>query len=235
MESVFVQGIAGFVAGLAVFVGGIWLLMALVLGARLSYFVTASVTLGFILIMGTVWSIGDVPLGPVGQQPEWERIGIAEAGGSIDFGPAAQYPDGGWREFNAEDSSETAKAGELEGAAGKVLGDAIADDKIKAFAYAEQATSDKESLRLFVSGDDEYGAITFVPRPALEGDFEFDLSKVEVPDKDAKVIVVMKYDPGNPFGKARMITAGTFLLFVGHLFGLSRMESKARKRQKAEA
>lgn len=235
MESVFVQGIAGFIAALAVFVGGIWLLLALVLGARLSYFVTASVTLGFTLLMGLVWSVGDVPLGPVGQLPEWENVGIGETVGDIGFGPASQYPDGEWREFDSEDSTETAKAGELEGAAGKVLKTAIADGTIKAFSNSEQATSDKDSLRLLVSGDDEYGAITFEPRPAGEGDFEFDFSDVDVPEKDAKVFVVMKYDPGNPFGKARMITAGTFVLFVGHLFGLSRSESRARKRKQAEA
>ena len=41
--------------------------------------------------------------------------------------------------------------------------------------------------------------------------------------------VVMKYDPGDPLGQARMITAGTFLLFVLHLFGLSRAERKTKR------
>jgi hypothetical protein len=39
----------------------------------------------------------------------------------------------------------------------------------------------------------------------------------------------MSYDPGNPSRPARTITAGTFLVLVGHLVGLSRAEKRARR------
>jgi hypothetical protein len=44
----------------------------------------------------------------------------------------------------------------------------------------------------------------------------------------------MEFDPGNPLGKARMITLGTFVLLVLHMFGLARSERKVKQRPGAE-
>lgn len=236
MDSVFVQGITGFIAAILVFCGSIWLLLALVLGARLAYFVSASVTLSFILIMGVVWSIG-TPLGPVGQLPSWNSVGVGESAGDVQFGPLSEYPDGGsWRVPSEEDSAEAAKAAELEGDATEVLAEAIAEEKITAFPAADDAQVDGDSTRLLEQDGTEFGAVTFgaVPLPTpTAGAPTPDVVPEDVVDPDAQAIVVMEYDPGNPLGKARMITAGTALLFIGHLIGLSRMERSARKKRGA--
>jgi hypothetical protein len=55
-----------------------------------------------------------------------------------------------------------------------------------------------------------------------------------VTPEDATMVVVMKYDPGNPLGKARMIAGGTFLVFALHLFGLSRAERKVKRETETE-
>ena len=74
---------AAFVSAMLVFVGSAFLLLALILGPKLAYFVTASITLAFTLIMGVVWSIN--PLGPLGEAPEWVPIGANEDAAAIEF------------------------------------------------------------------------------------------------------------------------------------------------------
>ncbi|HVF54256.1 MAG TPA: hypothetical protein VNC78_11735 [Actinomycetota bacterium] len=231
MDSVFVQGIAGFIAALIVFCGSIWLLLALVLGARLAYFVSASVTLAFILLMGVVWSVG-TPLGPVGVLPSWGNVGIAPTADQIDFSAASQYPDGGgWHEPDAEDTLQITQAGELEGDATEVLEKAIEDEKIDEFTSTSQAKANRELARLIEVNGVTYGAVTFEPVPLAEGVQPSE----DDPDPDARVVVVMEYDPGNPLGKARLITAGTFVVFVAHLLGLSLIERRAKKRDDGKA
>lgn len=236
MDSVFVQGIAGFVAAILVFCGSIWLLLALVLGARLAYFIAASVTLSFVLMMGIVWSVG-TPLGPVGQLPSWNSVGVGESPTDVDFGPIGAYPDGGgWRAPAEEDQAETSKAAELEGDATETLADAITAKEVTAFTAADQARVREDSTRLLEQDGTEYGAVAFeaVPPPTpTPGAPTPTVAPENVVDPDAQAIVVMEYDPGNPLGKARMITAGTALLFAGHLFGLARMERAARSRRTA--
>ena len=95
MDVPFISGMAAFVSSILIFCGSAFLLMMLVMGARLAYFVTASITLAFVLILGIVWSIN--PLGPVGQLPNWEPIGLGQDASAIEFGPASAYPDDPWR------------------------------------------------------------------------------------------------------------------------------------------
>ncbi len=63
MDTIFVEGLATVVAAVIVFCGSVFFLLSLVVGARLAYFITASVTLAFLSIMGVVWSVN--PLGPL--------------------------------------------------------------------------------------------------------------------------------------------------------------------------
>ncbi len=63
MDAIFVEGVAAVLAGIIVFCGSVFFLLSLVVGARLAYFITASVTLAFLSIMGVVWSVN--PLGPL--------------------------------------------------------------------------------------------------------------------------------------------------------------------------
>jgi hypothetical protein len=213
VDITFVKGVAGFIAALVVFCGSIWFLMSLVLGPKLAYFITASVTLGFTLIMGAVWSF--VQLGPVGQLPEWRPVAITEDdASSLSFGPASSYPDDPWRVPDENDENETTKAAELETDAADYLESALENDEITAFDGVSDATADKESVRLFDQDGTEYGAITFEAQAGEDG---------------GPVIAVLEYDPGNPLGKARLITVGTLVLFLLHLFGLSRSERRTKE------
>ena len=231
MDLIFIEGIAVTIAALIVFFGTIWLLMSVVMGGRLAYFVTASVALGFIFIMTLVWSYG-TPLGPVGVMPEWHGVDIAESATEIkDLGPAAEYPEEPWEVPDKDDPADTTKAAELESAAVDYLEKQIEEDAGGDFVQANDATVTSDTARLLTQGDVEYGALTLEAAAAAITKFnEADDDQLDtITPKDATAVVVMRYDPGNPLGKARKIAAGTFLVFALHLFGLSRAERKTKK------
>ncbi len=215
MDATFIEGLGAVVAGVIVFCGSIFLLLSMVMGGRLAYFVTASITLAFLVMMGVVWSLpAQSPLGPVGKLPEWDPLDIAPAGQPLDFGAASAYPGGPWIKVDTEDQAEAAKGSELESAASDYLETAIQDDKIGTFESATDATPNTDLTRLLQQGDSEFGAVTLEPTEGAKG---------------RETVVVMRYDPGNPLGPPRLITAGTFLLLALHLFGLSRAERRARR------
>ncbi|MGH2755917.1 MAG: hypothetical protein ACRDLB_15995 [Actinomycetota bacterium] len=229
MDTTFLTGSAAFLSAVIVFCGSVFLLLAFVLGARLAYWVTASVTLAFVFIMGAVWSYG-TPLGPVGQLPDWEPVDLGTSAGQLDFGPAADYPDGDWHSADPENDAEVAQQSELEPASGDYLETQIAEGEVESFARIDDAIIQEDSALLLESGGDVYGAITYEEIEIEEGDEE----TPEPEGTGEPVIVVMSYDPGNPSGPARKITAGTFLVLVGHLVGLSRAERKARRERETD-
>jgi hypothetical protein len=217
MDTTFLTGSAAFLAAITVFVGSVFLLMALVMGARLAYMITATVTLAFVFMMALVWSYG-TPLGPVGQLPEWHPVDIGTDAASLGFGPAADYPQG-WEVPEEGDAA----ASELQTAATDYLDSAITDGKIDAFEDAGDAVLDPESVRLIEQDGTLFGGATMT---GVEG--------TETEDAQP-VIAVMEYDPGNPSGTARRIAAGTFVVLAAHLVLLSRMEKKAaRKKQQTD-
>ena len=213
MSIEFVTGMSAFVSAVIIFIGSAFLLLMLVMGARLAYWVTASVTLAFLLIMGVVWSIN--PLGPVGEMPSWNTVAVAEDANELDFEAAAQYPEDPWRAANEEDAAETAQVAELESAATEAFAEAL-DKGDLPFAATDSVVAAEDGTVLLDQGGTKYG-----------------MTKLEVTNVLTEPVgvahVVMKYDPGDPLGQARMITAGTFLLFVLHLFGLSRAERKTKR------
>lgn len=206
---IFIEGIAAVAAAVIVFCGSVWLLLMLVLGGRLAYFVTATVTLGVLLIMGVVWSINQ--LGPVGELPSWSEVAVANTAAEADFGPAASYPGGPWQTVNRDDAREAAKASELESEAATVLEDAIAKGTVTTFDSASDALVTTDDTKFLDQDGKTYGGVTF-----------------EDTDKTKSAVVFASYDPGNPLGPAREITAGILVLFLLHLFGLSRVEKRAK-------
>jgi hypothetical protein len=228
MDLLFIEGVAAVVAAVTVFIGSIFLLLAVIMGPRLAYFVSASITLAFVFIMTLVWSYG-TPLGPSGQLPEWNPVALAETAGEIEFGPAAQYPEGPWKAPAEEDAAAKTRAAELESAAIDYLADAIQEKEGGEFLAETDASVVTESARLLSQGEDQYGALELEPSQAAKDKAaEADPDQSVTPD-DATLIVVMKYDPGNPSGKARMLAGGVFLIFALHLFGLSRAERRSTK------
>ena len=227
MDAITLEGYGVFISALIVFCGSIWLLLSVVLGSRLAYFITASVTLAFVLIMGAVWSF--TQLGPVGVAPSWTALGVGEDPTEIDFSGASSYPDGDWRPPGAENEEDVTHASESEGAASEALTAAIDDDEITTFApEGDEEEVDPiatpDSTRLLEQNDKLYGATLFqagvaedaaAPEPAQVGD-------------PGTVLVVTEFDPGDPYGLPRKITLGVLVLFILHLVGLSRAESKAK-------
>jgi hypothetical protein len=229
MDLIFIEGVAAVVCGFIVFVGSVWLLLAVIMGARLAYFVTASVAIGFIFIMTLVWSYG-TPLGPVGKMPEWNGVDLQESASQLKFGPATEYPEGGWEAPAKEDQEALTKAAELESAAIDYLAEQIQEKKGGGFVAETDATVVEDSALLLTQGEEQYGALeleasTAAVDKAKEADPE-QLPTITSPD--STLVVVMKYDPGNPLKKARTIALGTFIVFALHLFGLSRAERKTK-------
>lgn len=230
MDLLFIEGVAAVVASIIVFVGTVWLLLTVIMGARLAYFVTASVTLGFIFIMTLVWSYGD-PLGPVGVMPEWNGIDVAESASDVEgFGPAAEYPEGQWEPPSEDDQKELTQAAELDSAATDFLQERIEEGEGAGFTSSSDASVAADSQRLLTQGEKQYGAVTLeASSGAVEKYEEADDDQLDtITPADATAVVVMEYDPGNPLGKARKIAGGTFLIFALHLFGLSRAERKSK-------
>ncbi|MDP9067518.1 MAG: hypothetical protein M3N53_04085 [Actinomycetota bacterium] len=222
MDIPFISGMAAFVSSIIIFCGSAFLLLMLVMGARLAYFVTASITLAFTLIMGIVWSIN--PLGPVGQLPEWDPVGIGTDPSQVEFNQATSYPESPWHPPDTEDDVEVARIAELASAAQDYVTTASAEEGVEGLPQIIESANvvDDEATLLLEQDGIEYGATT-----------------LEVVGADAdqtyEVLVVMQYDPGNPLGQARMITLGTLVLFVLHLVGLSRSEKRARRREPVPA
>jgi hypothetical protein len=218
MDTAFFTGGAAFLSAILIFVGSAFLLLMLILGARLAYWITATVTLAFVLVMTVAWSVN--PLGPVGQLPEWDPIQIAEDPSGIEeLGPASEYPDEPWRP-PGEDEVESAQAAELESGATEYFTQALNEGEID-FTTGSTTTAVSDDTRLLTQGDEEYGMTRLeVINPADE--------------VEGEVVVAMRYDPGNPLGLARSIAIGTLVLFVLHLFGLSRVERRM-KQERVEA
>jgi hypothetical protein len=208
---IFIEGVAAVGSAVIVFAGSVWLLLMLVTGARLAYFITATVTLGVLLIMGAVWSITEPPLGPAGEPASWSSVAVADTPQEADFGPAAEYPDGPWQTVNRDDSKESAKASELESEAGDALEEAISKDQVTTFDTASDALANADETKFLEQDGTLYGGVTF-----------------EDTEKTKSAVVFASYDPGNPLSTARQITGGVFLLFVLHLILLSRIEKKAK-------
>jgi hypothetical protein len=219
MDTAFFTGGAAFLSAILIFVGSAFLLLMLIVGPRLAYWITASVALAFILVMTVAWSVN--PLGPVGQLPEWDPVEVAEDPSAIEeLGPASEYPDEPWRAPNEDDEVESAQAAELESGAIEYFTEALDEGEVE-FTTGSTATAVSDSTRLLTQGEEQYGMTRLeVINPADE--------------VEGEVAVAMKYDPGNPLGMARSIAIGTLILLVLHLFGLSWAERHVRE-ERAEA
>jgi ABC-type transport system involved in multi-copper enzyme maturation permease subunit len=215
-----VIGFAAVFSAVLIFCGSVWMLLTLVIGSRLAYFVTASITFAFIAIMGAVWSYGTQPLGPVAKQPQWLPTAIGASPADVNFGPAAQFPNAPWFVADTTDAAKSAQASALQSAASNYLQAQIDAGKIKTYSASSDATVSTDSTHLIDQNGTEYGALQLEPAAGKKG---------------TKLFVVMQYDPGNPFLYARFIAAGALLLFALHLFGLSRAEGAARRRAEAMA
>ena len=247
MDTAFITGMGAFISAMVVFVGSAFFLLALIMGPKLSYFVTASITLAFTLIMGVVWSIN--PLGPLGKAAEWEPIDAQTDASALEFQDAEAYPDEPWQPPNTDDALQATQASELESGATKYTTEQITAGEIEGFPTTAQYAVATDTTRLLTKGETIYGITTIdvlppVVQPELGIPTKREQSEAEKAEDTGaeptieplgQVSVVAEYDPGNPLGVARQITVGTLILFILHLFGLSRAESRLKRERVEEA
>ena len=232
MDSIFLEGVAATVASTIVFCGSVFLLLMFVMGGRLAYLVTASVTLAFLFIMGLIWSFTNpsAPLGPVGVLPEWEPVSIAEEGQALEGPQASAYPDGGsWSPVDEEDQEQTTQAAELGSAGLDAITEGVEEGTFP--STTENNTADTDTIRFLEQDGDLFGAVTLKPPAAEEG-----ADAEEEPAATAPTVVgIFEYDPGNPLGAARIFLLGTTVLLILHLVALSMSEKRARRAKEATA
>ena len=228
MDSVFIEGLAATIASTIVFCGSVFLLLMFVMGARLAYFITASVTLAFLFIMGVIWSFTNplTPLGPVSELPSFQPVSVAEEGEPLEGPSASEYPEGGgWEEIDPEDEVQAQQAAILQSAGLDALAAGVEEGTFP--EQTENNTADTDSIRLLEQDGDIFGAITLEPPPSEE-------EEVEEPQPPT-VVAIFEYDPGNPQLMARQILAGTTVLLIIHLVLLSMSEKRARRSREAPA
>lgn len=226
MDTDFFVGNAAFISAILIFCGSVWLLLAVLMGARLAYLVSASVTLAIVLIMSLVWSYGD-PLGPVGELPEWDPVDIGTEASALSFGPASQYPNDPWHTAEEDDQLQATQQAELETAATGYLEEAIAEGTIEEYSSPGDVIVTSESARLTEQGGETYGLLQLEPAPA-----EQEEDGAAAPQEDATgpdLFVVMQWDPGNPSRPARQLALGVLIVFAGHIFLLSRAEKRSKR------
>jgi hypothetical protein len=204
-----------------------------VLGRSLAYFVTASITTGFISILAVVWSLN--PLGPVGQLPKWIPIDMAESSSELNFDQASSYPDSPWATADENDPAQITQASELDSAATEYFTKQLTDGKLQGIEAGSTATVAEDSTFLLQQGGAQYGATKLeVAPPVAAPGTETTGQETSTPSTPAaELYFVAKYDPGNPLGQARMIAVGAFGVFLLHLFGLSRLERRAAREREA--
>ena len=234
MDSVFLEGVGATIAAIVVFCGSVFFLLMFVMGARLAYLVTASVTLAFLFIMGLIWSFTNpsAPLGPVGVLPEWEPVSVAEEGQDLEGPQASAYPDSGdWTKVDEEDDQQTTQAAELGSAGLDAIADGVEEGTFP--PETENNTADSDSIRFLEQDGDLYGAVTLEPPATEEEESEGAATEEEQAAPPPTVVGIFEYDPGNPLGSARIFLVGTTLLLIGHLVVLSMSEKRARQTREA--
>ena len=222
-----VEGIAATVAAVIIFCGSVFFLLMMVMGGRLAYFVTASVTLAFIFIMSLIWSFtfASSPLGPVGELPSWKAVDLAaeEDAGGVDAPSAEAYPDEPWRAVDQESEDDLTKSGLLGSDALNSIEAAIEEGDLPDSAVNN--TADSDTIRFLEQDGALFGGVVVAPSES-----------VEVPEGEEpppSVVVFAEYEPGNPLWEGRKVAIITFVLLVVHLALLNLSEKRVRRRREA--
>jgi len=97
--SVFIKGVLATILVMGALFGMVYLLMSMVLGPKLAYWVEGCVAFGVLSIMSTIWFIS--ALGPTGADTAWQAIALGpDLTEAKAFGTTynvADYPGDGWQ------------------------------------------------------------------------------------------------------------------------------------------
>jgi len=114
----FTKGMIAFLAMFVIFVGSIWLLLSMILGARLGYFVAATTMFGVIMLIAAIWFV--TGLGPKGPDGFFGHLGEETGWQPIAAGPHLTSINS---PFGVFDVSNTGGGGWIKPAKDKVLAD----------------------------------------------------------------------------------------------------------------
>jgi biotin carboxyl carrier protein len=126
VDPVFIKGVLAFVTMMVVFVGSAWLLLSMILGVRLGYFVMASCLFGVLVLISAIWFVTGLGpkadtgfLGSLGEETNWHPIAVGPTLTTVDtdFGRFnfGDYPRGEW-----EKPSERRKMADIPSTASEV-------------------------------------------------------------------------------------------------------------------
>ncbi|HLF69583.1 MAG TPA: lipoyl domain-containing protein [Actinomycetota bacterium] len=117
MDPVFVKGIVAFALMILVFIGSVYLLLSMILGARLGYLVLGSCFFGVMILIALIWMV--TALGPKGPETTWVTVRTGPSLSTIEseFGnfDVSSYPngwvdpspDGHLADLSGEDNTQT--------------------------------------------------------------------------------------------------------------------------------
>jgi biotin-dependent enzyme len=104
----FIKGVAVFIGFIVFFVGSVWLLLSMILGAKLGYLVTGACFFAVFTLLSSIWFVtglgpkgSDGFFGTLGEETAWQPVAtgpdlgeVESPYGTFDFG---DFPDGeGW-------------------------------------------------------------------------------------------------------------------------------------------
>ena len=101
--SVFTKGVIAVIAVMGSLFGMVYLLLSMVLGRKLAYWVEGAVTFGVLSIMGFIWFVS--ALGPTGADTGWQVVAMGPSITQASFKGTnynvADYPGDGWMKPSA--------------------------------------------------------------------------------------------------------------------------------------
>lgn len=99
MDPLVIKGVLALAAFILVFIGTPWLLLTMVVGPKLGYWVTGSVFFGIMVLLSVIWF--GTALGPKGPETTWHAGGVGTDLTSLEaFGETydvSDYPGGEWK------------------------------------------------------------------------------------------------------------------------------------------
>ncbi|HVL81041.1 MAG TPA: hypothetical protein VM840_05550 [Actinomycetota bacterium] len=236
-------GLVIFIGSIIVFHGSVYVLIALNTGWRFGYWIASTSLFGLMFIMSVFWVV--TALGPRGVEPHWivlgadaDRVGQVTVD-DVNLSSLGRYPGGGWESVE-EGDPRFEEADAFRSAVGNCLDaqpDALAEVERDVCTQAQQLLPTElpriEGIPIIATN--EVTAIRFIEEEGLL------LAQAEVRPitRDPRVtddpegqlvgepfVVAARRDPGTLRQPALRYLAGSTILLLIHLWGLSRAERR---------
>lgn len=185
-QELLLRGIMGFSISVIILVGSVWLLLSMILGARMGYLVMGSVLFAIMTLLSVIWVI--TAFGPRGPETTWFAVGVGEGLGEVSRHEStydvSDYPRGDWvvpgeGELLADGEHDTATEADLvEPVLDTAVGKAI--DPEAAPAAEEGEADPTESLEVADEVNLEAGSFSIVDIRVKEAQVEGEESLIAV-------------------------------------------------------